>query len=274
MAVTLEERATAFRALHEGPGIFVIPNPWDIGTARVLAGLGFQALATTSAGVANSLGRQDGQVSRAEALDHSRTIVDATPLPVSADLENGFGDDPDTVAKTVKKAAKVGLAGCSIEDATKRPDDPVFPLEQAAERVRAAAEMAHSRPHPFVLTARAENYLYGRRDLADTIARLRAYEEAGADVVYAPGLRDIEEIRTVCESVSKPVNVLALKGGPSIAELEAAGVRRVSLGSNLYRVAMGAFVHGARELHDHGTLGFLDGIASSGDLDPFLASRD
>jgi 2-methylisocitrate lyase-like PEP mutase family enzyme len=274
VAVTLEERAAAFRALHDGPGLFVIPNPWDIGSARVLAGLGFQALATTSGGMANSLGRRDGEVSRKEALRHAREIVDATPLPVSADLENGFGDDPDTVAKTVKKAAKVGLVGCSIEDATKRPDEPVFALEQAAERVRAAAEAARAVSHPFVLTARAENYLYGRNDLDDTIARLKAYEEAGADVVYAPGLRQIEDIKAVCESVSKPVNVLALRGGPSIGELEAAGVRRVSLGSNLYRVAMGAFVRGARELHEHGTLGFLDGLATSGDLDPFLASGD
>jgi 2-methylisocitrate lyase-like PEP mutase family enzyme len=272
--VTFEERAAAFQALHEGPGTFVIPNPWDAGTARILAGLGFQALATTSAGMANTLGRSDGQVSRREALEHAQAIVDATPLPVSADLENGFGADTDAVAKTVRRAAKVGLVGCSIEDATKNPDDPVFPLDQAAKRVRAAAKAARKLPFPFVLTARAENHLYGRNDLEDTIARLKAYEEAGADVVYAPGLRDIGEIRAVCEAVSKPVNVLALKGGPSISELAEAGVRRVSLGSNLHRVAMGAFVRGARELHEHGTLGFLDGAASPGELEPFLTSRD
>jgi 2-methylisocitrate lyase-like PEP mutase family enzyme len=272
--MSLQERAVAFQALHEGPGIFVIPNPWDIGTARVLAGLGFQALATTSAGMANSLGRQDGEVRRREALDHAQQIVDATPLPVSADLENGFGDQPDACAKTVRRAAKVGLVGCSIEDATKRPDEPVFPLEQAVARVKAAATAARKLSFPFMLTARAENYLYGRADLDDTIARLKAYEEAGADVLYAPGLRDIDEIKRVCESVSKPVNVLALKGGPNIAELETAGVRRVSLGSNLYRVAMGAFVRGARELHDKGTLGFLNRLATSGDLDQFLTPRD
>jgi 2-methylisocitrate lyase-like PEP mutase family enzyme len=268
--MTLEERAAAFQALHEGPGAFVIPNPWDVGTARVLAGLGFQALATTSAGMANSLGRKDGEVRRREAIDHAQTIVDATPLPVSADLENGFGDEPDAVAKTVKRAVKVGLVGCSIEDAGREREEPVYPLELAVERVRAAVKAARKAPFPFVLTARAENYLYGHPDLEDTIARLKAYEEAGADVVYAPGLRDIEDIKAVCAAVSKPVNVLALKGGPTIGELADAGVRRVSLGSNLYRVAMGAFVRGARELHDHGTLDFLEGIASSEDLDPFL----
>lgn len=272
--MSLEERAAAFKALHEGPGTFVMPNPWDAGTARILAGLGFEALATTSGGMANTLGRLDGEVRRRDALRHARQIVDATPLPVSADLESGFGDDPDTVAKTVRKAAKVGLVGCSIEDATKRPDDPVFPLDQAAERVKAAAKAARKLAFPFVLTARAENHLYGRTDLDDTIARLKAYEEAGADVVYAPGLRDIEDIRRLCQAMSKPVNVLALKGGPSISELAEAGVRRVSLGSNLHRVAMGAFLRGAQELREHGTLGFLEGAASSGELEPFLSSHD
>jgi 2-methylisocitrate lyase-like PEP mutase family enzyme len=271
--VSLEERAAAFQALHEGPGIFVMPNPWDAGTARVLAGLGFEALATTSAGMANSLGRLDGEVRRKEALDHCRQIVEATPLPVSADLENGFGDDPDTVAKTVRKAAKVGLVGCSIEDAARDRNDPIYPRDEAVARVKAAAKAARNLDHPFVLTARAENYLYGHADLDDTIARLKAFEEAGADCLYAPGLRDIEEIKRVCAAVSKPVNVLALKGGPSVAELADAGVRRVSLGSNLHRVAMGAFVRGAQELREHGTLGFLEGAASSAELEPFLSSQ-
>jgi 2-methylisocitrate lyase-like PEP mutase family enzyme len=272
--VSLEERAAAFQALHEGPGIFVMPNPWDAGTARVLAGLGFEALATTSGGMANSMGTFDGNVRRRDALRHAREIVDATPLPVNGDLENGFGDDPETVAKTIRKAAKAGLVGCSIEDATKNPDEPVYPLDKAAERIKAAAKAARKLAFPFVLTARAENYLYGRVDLPDTIARLKAYGEAGADVLYAPGLRDIEEIRKVVEAVSKPVNVLALHGGPSVAELADAGVRRMSLGSNLHRVAMGAFLRGAQELKDHGTLAFLDGAASSKELAPFFGSPD
>jgi 2-methylisocitrate lyase-like PEP mutase family enzyme len=272
--VSIEERAAAFQALHEGPGIFVMPNPWDAGTARVLAGLGFEALATTSQGMANSLGTLDGEVRRKVALRHSREIVDATPLPVNGDLENGFGDDPDTVAKTISKAAKVGLVGCSIEDASKNPDEPIYPLDLAAERIKAAAKAAGKLSFPFVLTARAENHLYGRADLPDTIARLKAFEEAGADVLYAPGLREIEDIRNVCESLSKPVNVLALKGGPSVAELGDAGVRRVSLGSNLHRVAMGAFLRGAHELKDTGTLAFLDGAATTKELEPFLSSPD
>jgi 2-methylisocitrate lyase-like PEP mutase family enzyme len=272
--VSLEERAAAFQALHEGPGIFVMPNPWDAGTARILAGLGFEALATTSQGMANSLGTLDGEVRRKIALRHSRDIVDATPLPVNGDLENGFGDDPDTVAQTIRKAAKAGLVGCSIEDASKNPDAPIYPLDQAAKRVKAAAKAARKLSFPFVLTARAENYLHGRADLDDTIARLQAYQEAGADVLYAPGLRDIEEIKKVCAELSKPVNVLALVGGPSVGELGEAGVRRVSLGSNLHRVAMGAFLRGARELHDQGTLGFLDGAASPKELQPFLSSPD
>jgi 2-methylisocitrate lyase-like PEP mutase family enzyme len=273
-AVSIEERAAAFQALHEGPGIFVMPNPWDAGTARVLAGLGFEALATTSQGMANSMGTLDGEVRRKDALEHAREIVDATPLPVSGDLENGYGDDPDTVAKTIRKAAKAGLVGCSIEDATKNPEDPIYAFDLAAERIKAAAKAARKLAFPFVLTARAENYLYGRPDLPETIARLKAYEEAGADVLYAPGLRELDDIRKVCEALSKPVNVLALKGGPSVGELAEAGVRRVSLGSNLHRVAMGAFVRGAKELKEQGTLGFLDGAASSGELEPFLSSRD
>jgi 2-methylisocitrate lyase-like PEP mutase family enzyme len=270
--MSTKESAAAFQALHEGPGIFVMPNPWDVGTARVLAGLGFEALATTSQGLANSLGMPDGDVRRKLHLRHAREIVDATPLPVNGDLENGYGDDPDTVAQTIKKAAKAGLVGCSIEDASKNPDEPIYPLDQAVKRIKAAAKAARKLSFPFVLTARAENYLYGRVDLADTIARLQAYEEAGADVLYAPGLRDIEEIRKVCDALSKPVNVLALKGGPSVAELGEAGVRRVSLGSNLHRVATGAFLRGAKELKEQGTLGFLDGAATTAELEPFLSS--
>ncbi len=248
----------------------MIPNPWDVGSARILAALGFEALATTSGGLAYSLGRRDGQgaVSRDEVLRHAEAIVAATPLPVSADLENGYGDDPETVAETIRAAAATGLVGGSIEDATTRPDEPIYPLAQAAERVQAAAEA--SRPLPFLFTARAENYLHGRPDLDDTLARLEAYEAAGADVLYAPGLTDIEEIRQVCEALSKPVNVIAMPGGPSVAELAAAGVSRVSLGSTLYRAAMGGFLRAAKELRDDGTYGFLDESASGTELSSYM----
>jgi 2-methylisocitrate lyase-like PEP mutase family enzyme len=271
--MSVADRAAAFRALHEGPEAFVIPNPWDAGSARVLAGLGFKALATTSGGLAYQLGRQDAQalVSLDDVLAHARAIVEATPLPVSADLENGYGDEPDTVAETVRRAAGVGLVGGSIEDATTRPDAPVYPLDQAAERVRAAAEAA--RELPFVLTARAENHLYGVGDLDDTIARLRAYEAAGADVLYAPGLRDLDSIAAVCGAVSAPVNVLAVPGGPSVSELAAAGARRISLGSTLYRAAMGAFLRAAREIAERGEFGLLAEGAGAAELNPFMAGR-
>jgi 2-methylisocitrate lyase-like PEP mutase family enzyme len=269
------EQGAAFRALHEGPGAFVIPNPWDVGSARVLAGLGFAALATTSGGLAFGSGRHDGEglVSRDEALAHAKAIVEATTLPVSADLENCYGDDPETVAETIRQAGAVGLVGGSIEDATTRPDEPIYPLPDAAERVRAAAEAAHSLEFPFTLTARAENYLHGRPDLDDTIARLQAYEAAGADVLYAPGLRRLEDIRAVCAAVSKPVNVLALPGGPDVAELSAAGVRRISVGSGLYRTAMGGFLRAARELRERGTFGWLGEAASPDELGRFTVGR-
>lgn len=268
------ERAERFRALHARPGAFVIPNPWDVGTARILASLGFEALATTSAGLAFSLGRRDGEgaVGREEAIEHARTIVDATPLPVSADLENGFGDAPEATAATVAMATEVGLAGCSIEDATGRPDHPIYERSQAIERVAAAVEAARASAFPFVLTARAENYLHGRPDLDDTIARLQAFEAAGADVLYAPGLRDLETIREVCAAVSKPVNVLmALPGMPlSVEQLAAAGVRRISLGSALSRAALGAVLGAAREIREQGTFGFIDAAASSAELSAFM----
>src|SRR5919198_4510527 len=223
MDTSIDDKATAFRLLHQRPDGFVIPNPWDAGSARILAGLGFQALATTSGGLAYSLGRRDAQglVTREEALEHARVIVQATPLPVSGDLENGYGDDPKAAAETIRRAGQAGLVGGSIEDATTRPEEPVYPLEQALERITAAVEAARSLPFAFTLTARAENYLYGRRDLADTIARLQAFEAAGADVLYAPGLREIDEIREVCAAVSKPVNVLAVPGGPTLEQLTA-----------------------------------------------------
>jgi 2-methylisocitrate lyase-like PEP mutase family enzyme len=271
------ERANAFCALHQRAGAFVMPNPWDVGTARILAGLGFAALATTSAGLAFALGRRDaeGAVTRDEALAHARTIVDATPLPVSADLENGFGAAPETVAETIRLAAETGLVGGSIEDASGDPERPVYDLSQAVERVGAAAEAARSLPFPFTLTARAENFLYGRPDLDDTIRRLQAFEAAGADVLYAPGLRDLATIRTVCQAVGKPVNVImGLAGAPfSVDDLAAAGVRRISLGSALPRAALGAFLRAAREVGERGTFTFAADAASFADLDPFMLGR-
>jgi 2-methylisocitrate lyase-like PEP mutase family enzyme len=272
------EKAERFRALHEGPGAFVIPNPWDIGTARILAGCGFEALATTSAGHAFSLGRRDGEgaLSRDEALDHARTIVEATPLPVSADLENGFGDEPETVAETIRRAAGAGLVGASIEDATGDPGRPIYDRPQAVERVAAAVAAARSLPFPFTLTARAENFLHGRRDLDDTIGRLQAFEAAGADVLYAPGLRDIETIRTVCRSVGKPVNVvMGLAGGAlSVEALSEAGVRRISVGSALSRAALGALLRAAREIKEDGTFTFANEAASFADIAPFMRGRE
>jgi 2-methylisocitrate lyase-like PEP mutase family enzyme len=277
MPASQTERADAFRALHRRAGAFVMPNPWDVGTARILAGLGFAALATTSAGLAFTLGRRDaeGAVTRAEALAHAGTIVDATPLPVSADLENGFGAAPETVAETIRLAAEAGLVGCSIEDASGDRERPIYDLVQAVERVGAAAEAARSLPFPFTLTARAENFLYDRPDLDDTIRRLQAFEAAGADVLYAPGLRDLATIRMVCQALGKPVNVImGLAGAPfSVDDLAAAGVRRISLGSALPRAALGAFLRAAREVKERGTFTFAADAAAFGDLDPFLLGR-
>src|SRR5262249_48352646 len=264
------EKAEHFRALHKGPGAFVIPNPWDIGTARILAGLGFKALATTSAGSAFALGRQDGALGREAVLEHAGTIVAATDLPVSADLENCFGDDPSVVAETIRLAAETGLAGGSVEDYTGDAKQPIYDFAHAVERVQAAAEAAHSQPSPFTLTARAENYLHGHTDLDDTIRRLQAFEKVGADVLYAPGLADIATVRTVCSSVSKPVNVLAFKSHFSVEELAAAGVRRISLGSLLTRVAMGAFLRAAQEIAKSGTFKFLEKTVPSAEISAFM----
>ena len=277
MTASQTDRAHAFRALHRRAGAFVMPNPWDVGTARILAGLGFEALATTSAGLAFALGRRDGEgaVSRDEALAHARSIVSATPLPVSADLENGFGDAPKTAAETIRLAAETGLVGASIEDATGDPERPIYDASLAVERIAAAAEAARALPFPFTLTARAENFLQGRPDLDDTIRRLQTFEAAGADVLYAPGLRDLTMIRTVCAAVGKPVNVImGLAGAPfSVDQLAAAGVRRISLGSALARAALGAFLRAAREVKGRGTFSFADGAASFAELDPFMQGR-
>ncbi|MDT7638145.1 MAG: hypothetical protein QOC83_2433, partial [Pseudonocardiales bacterium] len=211
------DRTEYFRRLHHGSELLLLPNPWDVGSARLLASLGFAALATTSSGYAATLGQLDGSVTRDQALRHAAAIVAATDLPVSADLENGYGDGPEQVAETVRLALDAGLAGCSIEDFTGGADDPIYDRARAAERITAAAEAAHAGPTRLVLTGRAENYLHGRPDLADTIGRLQSYQEAGADVLYAPGLRALDDIRTVVSSVDRPVNVLAVAGGPSMA---------------------------------------------------------
>jgi 2-methylisocitrate lyase-like PEP mutase family enzyme len=253
--VTQAEKAAAFRALHERPGAFVIPNPWDAGTARLLASLGFEALATTSLGLANVLGRPDGAgvVSRDEVLANCRAISGATDLPVSADLENGYADEPRAAAEMIRLAAEAGVVGGSTEDATGDPARPIYDFQLAVERVHAAVEVARSLPFPFVLTARAENLLHGR-DLDDTIRRLQAFEQVGADVLYAPGLRALAQIRVVVAAVSRPVNVVMSAADPAItaAELGAAGVKRISVGGALSRLALAAFLRGAREMKEHG----------------------
>ncbi|MGQ0831772.1 MAG: isocitrate lyase/PEP mutase family protein [Microthrixaceae bacterium] len=254
----LGERARQFLDLHVPGTPLLMPNPWDAGSARLLASLGFRALATTSSGHASTLGRLDGEVSRDEALTHAAAVVAAVDIPVSADLENGFADDPAGVVETVRRAAASGLAGCSIEDSTQRADDPIYDLGLAVERVSAAVEAARATDEGIVLTARAENLLHGL-DLGDTIVRLQAYEAAGADVVFAPGLRTIEDVRAVISSVGVPVNVLALPGSPSVAALADAGVARISVGGGFAYAAMGGVVEAARELLEHGTYGFLAG---------------
>lgn len=257
-------RAEVFASLHEGPA-FVIPNPWDAGTARLLTRAGFPALATTSGGLAFALGRPDGanQVTREETLANIAAIASATHLPVAADLENGFGIDPEDVAETIRLAAEAGAVGGSIEDATGDPSRPIAELDEAVSRVEAAVAAARALPFRFTLTARAENFLYGRPDLADTISRLKAYEAAGADVLYAPGLPDLDAVRAVCAAVGKPVNVLA-GGSPgvTVAQLAAAGARRISVGSSLARVALSATLAAVRELAEHGTFGFSSGMLS------------
>jgi len=256
------EKALAFQRLHARAGIFVIPNPWDAGSAKLLASLGFEALATTSAGHAFALGRNDGawKVSREETLANAKAIVEATDLPVSADLENGFGDAPEAAAETIRQAATVGLVGGSIEDATGRENDPIYDFDLAVERVRAAVAAARSLPFPFTLTARAENFLHGRRDLADTIRRLQAFQEAGADVLYAPGLATREEIEAVVQAVDRPVNVvMGLVGARfTVAELGEMGVKRISVGGSLARAALGGFLRAAREIKDQGSFGYAD----------------
>jgi 2-methylisocitrate lyase-like PEP mutase family enzyme len=260
--VTQADKARQFLSLHRQGEPLLLPNPWDLGSARLLASLGFQALATTSSGFAASLGRNDGSVTRDEALVHAAVIVAATDLPVSADLENAFADAPAGVAETIRLAVEVGLAGCSVEDFTGRADDPIYGTQAAGERIAAAAEAAHGGEVPFVLTGRAENYLHGRPDLADTIARLQAYQEAGADVLYAPGLTGLADIRQLVREVDRPVNVLAVAGAPAVAELAEAGVSRISVGGSFAYAAIGALAAAATELRDAGTYSYLANSAA------------
>ena len=272
--MTRDEKYKAFKALHARPGIFVIPNPWNAGTARILTAMGFEALATTSAGYAFSAGRVDSTaiLTRDEILENAKSIVDATHLPVSADLQDGFGRSPESCADTIRLAAETGLAGGSIEDATGDPSEPIYEFELSVERVAAAAKAAHDRN--FLLTARAENFLHGRPDLDDTIKRLQVFDAAGADVVYAPGLPSLEAIKQVCASVSKPVNVvMGLKGATyAIEPLAAAGVKRISVGGALARAALGAFVRAAREIKEKGTFTFAAEAIPHAEVTAYMAN--
>jgi 2-methylisocitrate lyase-like PEP mutase family enzyme len=271
---TQAHKAEAFRALHERPDAFIIPNPWDAGTAKLLASLGFEALATTSLGLSNMLGRVDGTmtVTRAEVLDNCRAICGATDLPVSADLENCYAHEPRAAAEMIRLAAEAGVVGGSIEDATGDASKPIYDFSLAVERVQAAVEVARALPFSFVLTARAENLIQGRLDLDDTIKRLQAFERAGADVLYAPGLRDLATIRTVVSAVRKPVNVVMTHGDPAItlAQLAEAGVKRVSVGGSLSRLALAAFLRGAREMADKGGFTWMRDTVPSRELKPIF----
>ena len=272
MPLTQQEKALRFRALHEGPGVFIIPNPWDSVSARLLTGLGFEALATSSAAAAAVLGKRDGKLTRDEALSLARNIVDATELPVSADLEKGFGESPEIVAETVRLAAENGLVGCTIEDSTGNPERPLYDFTLAVERIAAAAEAARSLPFPFMLTARAHDFLYASPSLDETIRRLQAFEKAGADVLFAPGLPDLACVRTVCSSISKPFNfMVGIKGKSfSVPDLAEAGVRRISLATSLYRAAMTGLIEAAREAKDAGSFGFLEKSMTTVELNELM----
>ena len=277
MRLTQLQKAERFRELHARAGAFVIPNPWDAGSARILERLEFEALTTTSGGLAFALGRRDGTATRSDTLANARAIVDATDLPVAADLENGFGDSPRDAAETIRLAGeKAGLVGGSIEDATRDPRKPIYEFEHAVERIAAAVEAARALPFPFVLVARAENYLHGRPDLEDTIRRLQAFQRVGADALYAPGLNRAEDIRLVCASVSRPVNVLVPSKGPrlSVNELAALGVKRVSLGSSMSRAALGGFVRAAKEIQASGTFNFMDDALPYADANAWMAGGE
>jgi 2-methylisocitrate lyase-like PEP mutase family enzyme len=268
MSITQKEKAARFRALHDGPGAFVIPNPWDVASARILDGLGFEALATSSAASACALGRRDGGLTRDEALAHARTIVNATDLPVSADLERGFGDAAEIVAQTIRLAADAGVVGCTIEDTTGNQDRPLYDFSLAVERIAAAAQVARALGFPFILTARAHNLMYAKPSLDATIKRLQAFEGAGADVLFAPGLPDLNAVRAVCTAVSKPVNFMVGIQGKSFsfAELAEAGVKRISLATSLYRAAMTGFLEAASEVKNSGQFRFLERCVNTTEL--------
>src|SRR5262245_34727665 len=268
------EKGAAFAELHRETGTFLIPNPWDVGSARLLAHLGFEALATSSAGYAFSIGKPDNAVGREAMLAHAAAVAAATDLPVSIDLESGFGDSPENVAETIRLAAATGAVGGSIEDATERTEDPLYDRARAVERIRAAAEVVRGLPFPFMLSARAENYLVGKPDLKDTIERLQLYQEAGANVLYAPGLTSRDDIATLVSAVDRPVNILmAIKGiNLRVSDLSAIGVKRISLGSALARCALGAFLRAAQEMKDQGTFGFVDDAADSRMVNSIYAS--
>ena len=272
MSFTQEQKAVRFRTLHDGPDAFIIPNPWDPISARILAGLGFQALATSSAASAAVLGCKDGGLTRDQALTHARTIVDSTDLPVSADLERGFGEEPKTVAETVMLAAEVGLVGCTIEDSTGKPEKPLYDFSRAVERIAAASEAARSLPFPFMLTARAHAFLYAGPTLDELIRRLRAFEEVGAHVLFAPGLPDLQSVKTVCAAISKPFNfMVGIKGKSfSVNELAAAGVRRISLATSPYRAAMTSLVETMRQVKETGSFAFVDQIMSTAELNDLM----
>jgi 2-methylisocitrate lyase-like PEP mutase family enzyme len=267
-SVTQKERAERFRVLHAGPGVFVIANAWDVGSAKILEGLGFPAVATSSAASAMAIGKKDGQLTREQSLGHAREVVAATTVPVSADLENGFGDSPEAVAKTVELAAAVGLVGCTIEDSTGDEGQPVYDVERATQRIAAGAEAARGLGFPFLLTARAHNLLYANPDVDETIRRLQAYERAGADVLFAPGLPDVAAVRRVCGAISKPFNfMVGMKGKSfSVRALAEAGVRRISLATSLYRAAMTGLLDAAREVMESGNFGFVDRATPTAEL--------
>jgi 2-methylisocitrate lyase-like PEP mutase family enzyme len=270
-----QDKALSFRALHAASGAFIIPNVWDGGSAAIMAGLGFKALATSSAACAATLGKLDGGISREEALAHARLIVAVSPLPVAADLENGFGDPPETVAETIRLAAAAGLVGASIEDASGDARAPIYAIGHAVERVAAAAAAARRLPFPFMLTARAENFLHGRPDLEDTVRRLQAFERAGADVLFAPGLPDLEAVRAVCSALAKPVNFMVGIRGQSfaLAELAAAGIKRVSLSTSLYRAALTGVLAAAREASEKKTFGYVDAIVRGDEIARYLKQQ-
>jgi 2-methylisocitrate lyase-like PEP mutase family enzyme len=272
MTQTQSQKAAQFRLMHAEPSAFVLPNPWDGGSARILAGLGFRALATSSGAAAGVLGRRDGNITRDEALAHAMSIVAATDLPVSADLERGYGDEPRMVAETIRLAAEVGLVGGSVEDYTGDKDRPFYDLGHAVERIAAAAETGRKLPFPFTLTARAENFLRGNPDLNDTIARLQAFEAAGADVLFAPGLPDLAAVRELCGALSKPVNFMVGIRAKSftVAELQAAGVKRISLASSLYRSAMTGLFEAAREIKESGSFSYLDRSLTTPELNEYF----